>query len=117
MAPVMAQYTYVAGMDGTLFPSWTGSKEIKPGKHKFVFASSHAAGIKSYVETTINIKEGGQYLVEITDPNAPDAVYGIYEMPSRKEIQKVSAPLIYTSEYRSGDFLKSLLVAKGWKNP
>jgi hypothetical protein len=115
MPPFLASYSYVIGMDGFLFPSWSGNKDIAPGKHRFAFGGSHGAGLKSVLETNLTIKQGCQYVMESWEFIEPHATYVVYEYPGKKEIMRTTAPLITTAEHGAGDTIKSMLVAKGWK--
>lgn len=115
IAPISAQYSYIIGVDGVILSAWSGSRDVEPGRHRFAFGASHAAGLKSFTEATFNVKEGEQYLVEAKNWTEPNATYTIYKLPGRVEVFRSTAPLIATGEQRSGETIKAMLIAKGWK--
>jgi hypothetical protein len=115
IAPISAQYSYVMGVDGRLYKSWTGTKTVKPGKHQFLFGCSHAAGLKSMAKMTINVESGQRYLVEAKNWTEPNATYTVYKMPERVVISTAQVPLIGTLEYGSGDRIKNQLISEGWR--
>jgi hypothetical protein len=115
IAPISAQYSYIIGVDGVMLPTWSGSKDVTPGRHKFAFGASHAAGLKSFTEVTLTVKEGKQYVVEAKNWTEPNATYTVYELPGRIEVYRSTAPLVATGEYKSGEKIKAMLIAKGWR--
>ena len=113
--PIGACYSYVAGVDGIILKKWTGSKSVKPGKRKFVFAASHTPSLKSYFETELQIKEGHQYIVEAVEITEPYATYSVYENPGRVKILESRAPLFIAKPPLGDGELNAILLEKGWK--
>lgn len=116
IAVISAQYSYVVGVDGTIFKSWSGAKDVRPGKRRFLFAASHAAGLKSYVEMDLTVEAGGRYLIEAANFKGSTVDYRVYRMPERIEIAHATTELIGIPEYRSGRTIHDHFRAMGWRD-
>lgn len=113
--PGAGQYAYVLGIDRKILPTWTGAQDVAPGAHLFAFGGSHPNGMKSYLETTLTLREGVVYLVEASTWSDAVATYIVYELPGRKEIYRATAPLIASGDRDAGEKITASLVASGWK--
>ena len=115
IVPIGFQYTYIAGIDGVLTKDWSGSHQVRPGKHRFAFATSHASTVKSYAEAELNLKEGQQYVVEGSNTRESYADYVVLEGEARKEVLRLTGPLVAAAGPSAGGKIQTILKAKGWR--
>jgi hypothetical protein len=111
---VTAQYSYVLGVDGKLFKSGIGSKQVSAGKRRLALGASHAAGLQSFVEVIVNLEAGKKYIVA-ADSVANGCQYKVLELPEKKEVNSA------LGQYVSGFGIQSptgsvqgYWEAKGW---
>ncbi|MDP0489549.1 MAG: hypothetical protein Q7Q71_00695 [Verrucomicrobiota bacterium JB023] len=87
-----AQYSYVVGYDGKLCNSYTGSKQIPAGTRRLALGASHAAGIQSFAEITLEMKPGVQYNVTADQHKDGLCHYTIVELPEKVTVATIAVP-------------------------